>query len=37
MPVNIVRTPEDEIAWERAKERAREDIPRQPTTASIGL
>ena len=27
MPVNVVRTPEDEIGWERAKERAREEYP----------
>ena len=27
MPVNIVKTPEDEIAWERTKERAREQYP----------
>lgn len=27
MPVNVVRTPEEEIAWERAKERAREEYP----------
>jgi hypothetical protein len=27
MPVNVVKTPEDEIAWERAKERAREQYP----------
>ena len=24
MPINVARTPEDEIAWERAKEKARE-------------
>lgn len=27
MPVNVVRTPEQEIAWERAKTRAREQYP----------
>ncbi|MGA7869884.1 MAG: hypothetical protein WCA22_03205 [Candidatus Binatus sp.] len=27
MPVGVVKTPEDEIAWERAKERAREQYP----------
>ncbi|MGO9606499.1 MAG: hypothetical protein ACLQAT_24430 [Candidatus Binataceae bacterium] len=27
MPVGVVRTPEDEIAWERAKSRAREEYP----------
>jgi hypothetical protein len=27
MPVNVVRTLEEEIAWERAKERAREEYP----------
>ena len=27
MPVNVVRTPEEEIAWERAKARAREEYP----------
>jgi hypothetical protein len=27
MPVNVVKTPEDEIAWERAKARAREEYP----------
>ena len=27
MPVGVVRTPEDEIAWERAKARAREQYP----------
>lgn len=27
MPVNVVRTPEEEIAWERAKVRAREEYP----------
>jgi len=27
MPVNVVRTPEDEIAWERAKAAAREQYP----------
>jgi hypothetical protein len=27
MPVSVVRTVEDEIAWERAKERAREQYP----------
>jgi hypothetical protein len=27
MPVNVVRTPEEEILWERAKERAREEYP----------
>lgn len=27
MPVNVVKTPEDEIAWERAKARAREQYP----------
>jgi hypothetical protein len=27
MPINVVRTPEDEIAWERAKEKAREEYP----------
>jgi hypothetical protein len=27
MPVSVVRTPEDEIAWERAKARAREEYP----------
>ena len=27
MPVNVVRTPEEEIAWERAKARAREQYP----------
>ncbi len=27
MPVSVVRTPEEEIAWERAKERAREEYP----------
>ena len=27
MPVGVVKTPEDEIAWERAKARAREEYP----------
>jgi hypothetical protein len=27
MPINVVRTPEEEIAWERAKARAREEYP----------
>ncbi len=27
MPVNVARTPEDEIAWERAKTKAREEYP----------
>jgi hypothetical protein len=27
MPVNVVRTPEDEIAWERAKAAARKQYP----------
>jgi hypothetical protein len=27
MPVNVVRTREDEIAWERAKETARQQYP----------
>ncbi|HYL59116.1 MAG TPA: hypothetical protein VEU51_09605 [Candidatus Acidoferrales bacterium] len=27
MPVNVVKTPSDEIAWERAKARAREEYP----------
>lgn len=27
MPVNVVRTAEQEIAWERAKARAREKYP----------
>ena len=27
MPINVTRTPEDEIAWERAKEKAREEYP----------
>ena len=27
MPVGVVKTPEDEIAWERAKQRAREQYP----------
>lgn len=27
MPVNVVRTLEDEIAWERAKEIARQEYP----------
>ncbi len=27
MPANVVRTPEEEIAWERAKVRAREEYP----------
>jgi hypothetical protein len=27
MPVSVVKTPEDEIAWERAKARAREQYP----------
>jgi thymidylate kinase len=27
MPVNVVRTREEEIAWERAKARAREEYP----------
>jgi len=27
MPVSVIRTPEDEIAWERAKQRAREQYP----------
>ena len=27
MPVGVVKTPEDEIAWERAKARAREQYP----------
>jgi hypothetical protein len=27
MPVNVVRTPAQEIAWERAKARAREEYP----------
>jgi hypothetical protein len=28
MPVNVVRTPEEEIVWERAKARAREQYPK---------
>jgi len=27
MPVNVVHTPEEELAWERAKARAREQYP----------
>ncbi|HUN57122.1 MAG TPA: hypothetical protein VMU41_03350 [Candidatus Binataceae bacterium] len=27
MPVNVVKTPEDEIAWEHAKAVAREEYP----------
>ncbi len=27
MPVNVVKTAEDEIAWERAKEAARKQYP----------
>ncbi len=27
MPVNVVRTPEEEAAWERAKEIARAEYP----------
>lgn len=27
MPVNVVRTPEEEIAWERAKDRVRVQYP----------
>jgi hypothetical protein len=27
MPLNIVRTPEEELAWEHAKARAREQYP----------
>lgn len=27
MPVNVVRTADEEIAWERAKARAREEYP----------
>lgn len=27
MPTNVVRTPEEEIAWRRAKARAREEYP----------
>ena len=27
MPVNVVKTAEEEIAWERAKARAREQYP----------
>ncbi|MGC1678440.1 MAG: hypothetical protein WA740_13010 [Candidatus Binataceae bacterium] len=27
MPVNVVRTPDEEIAWERAKARVREEYP----------
>ena len=27
MPVSVVRTPEEEIAWERAKARARAEYP----------
>lgn len=27
MPVGVVKTPEDEIAWERAKTRVREEYP----------
>ncbi len=27
MPVNVVRTPEEEVLWERAKERARDEYP----------
>ncbi len=27
MPVNVVKSYEDEIAWERAKARAREEYP----------
>ena len=27
MPINVVRTPEEEIAWKRAKARAREKYP----------
>jgi hypothetical protein len=27
MPVSVVRTPEEEILWERAKERAHEQYP----------
>jgi hypothetical protein len=36
MPVNVVRTPEEEIAWERAKARAREQYPEATGDASIG-
>ena len=27
MPVNVVRTPEEEMAWERAKTRVRQEYP----------
>ena len=27
MPVNVVRTPEEEMAWERAKARVRQQYP----------
>jgi hypothetical protein len=27
MPVNVVRTPEEEMAWEHAKARVREQYP----------
>ena len=27
MPISVARTPEDEIAWERAKEKARREYP----------
>jgi hypothetical protein len=27
LPVSVVKTPEDEIAWERAKARAHEEYP----------
>ena len=31
MPVNVVRTPEEELAWEHAKARAREQYPEATT------
>ena len=37
MPVNVVTTPEQEIAWERAKDRAREESQTRAAIASIGL
>ena len=27
MPVNVVRTPQEEVVWRRAKARAREEYP----------
>jgi hypothetical protein len=36
MPVNVVRTADEKIAWERAKARAREQYPDSTASASTG-